>query len=351
VAARWKLLIALWTVYLVWGSTYLAIKISVRTLPAFLSAGSRFLLAGALLALILLLRGRSIRVTRRELASSTVLGISLLGLGVGVVTLAETRIDSSVAAMIAGSVPLQVIVLRTLAREQVALATRLSVLAGLAGLALVVVPGGEGASSAVGLALMLGATVSWSLGSFFGQRLPLPRDGFVATTWEMLGAAVFLLLLGTVTGELGTMDASAFSLESIAAWLYLAVFGTLVAFTAYAWLLRNAPISQVVTHQYVNPLVAIALGALLLGEQITLLAGIGAALIVGSVFVAVRQERRPEEPAAASDGLAGSDAPLAERRPVEQYGGTGRRLERRERREAAPEAGSGGREAQPVRAR
>ena len=111
-AARWKFLLALWTVYLVWGSTYVAIKISVRTLPAFLSAGLRFLLAGVLLALILTLRGRSLRVTRRELASSALLGLALLGLGVGVVTLAETRIDSSTAAMIVGSVPLQVILLR-----------------------------------------------------------------------------------------------------------------------------------------------------------------------------------------------------------------------------------------------
>ena len=288
--ARWKLLTALWTVYLVWGSTYVAIKLSVRTLPAFLSAGSRFLLAGVLLALILWLRGRSIRVTRRELASSALLGVALLALGVGMVTLAETRIDSSIAAMIAGSVPLQVILLRTIARERVALATRLSVLVGLAGLALIVIPGGDGASSAVGLAIMLGASVSWSLGSFFGHRLPLPRDGFVATTWEMLCAGVVLVLLGVATGEPWTMEASGFSLQSIAAWLYLAVFGSLIGFTAYAWLLRNAPISKVVTHQYVNPLVAILLGALLLDEQLTLAIGIGAALIVGSVFVAVRQE-------------------------------------------------------------
>jgi drug/metabolite transporter (DMT)-like permease len=291
VPARWKLLTALWTVYLVWGSTYLAIKVSVRTMPAFLSAGSRFLLAGALLGAILVATGRSLRVTRRELASSALLGLALLTLGVGVVTLAETRIDSSIAAMIAGSVPLQVVVLRTLARERVALATRLSVLAGLAGLALIVVPGGEGASSAVGLALMLGASVSWSLGSFFGQRLPLAQDGFVATTWEMLCAGAFLLVLGAATGEVGDVDPAAFSLESVAAWLYLAVVGSLVGFTAYAWLLRNAPISKVVTHQYVNPIVAIALGALLLGEEITLAVGLGAALIVGSVFVAVRQER------------------------------------------------------------
>ena len=139
-AARWKFLLALWTVYLVWGSTYVAIKLSVRTLPAFLSAGSRFLLAGGLLALILRCAAAASGSRRRELASSALLGLALLGLGVGIVTLAETRIDSSIAAMIAGSVPLQVILLRTLARERVALATRLSVLVGLAGLALIVFP-------------------------------------------------------------------------------------------------------------------------------------------------------------------------------------------------------------------
>jgi drug/metabolite transporter (DMT)-like permease len=289
-SAQWKLLAALWTVYLVWGSTYLAIKVSVETLPAFLSAGTRFLLAAFLLALIVRFTGRRIGISRRELAGSAVLGVSLLGLGVGGVTLAETRIDSSTAAMIAGSVPLQVIVLRTLARERVALATRLSVLVGLAGLALLVLPGGEGSASAVGLAVALGASISWSLGSFFGHRLPLPRDGFVATTWEMLTAGVFLLVLGAATGEFGSVEPAGFSIESIGAWLYLAVFGSLLGFTAYAWLLRNAPISKVVTHQYVNPLVAIILGAAVLDERFTLATGIGAALIIGSVFVAVRRE-------------------------------------------------------------
>ena len=288
--ARWKLLTALWTVYLVWGSTYFAIKITVRTLPPFLSAGGRFLLAGSLLALILLALGRSLRVSLRELAASAALGTALLALGVGVVTLAETHIDSSTAAMIAGSVPLQVILLRTIARERVALATRLSVLAGLAGLALVVIPGGEGASSAVGLALALGASISWSLGSFFGHRLPLPQDGFVASTWEMLSAGVVLLVLGAARGEIGSVHPSEISLESVLAWLYLGIFGTLVAFTAYTWLLRNAPISKVVTHQYVNPVVAIMLGAFVLDEQLTVAIAAGAALIVGSVFVAVRSE-------------------------------------------------------------
>jgi drug/metabolite transporter (DMT)-like permease len=194
-----------------------------------------------------------------------------------------------------------VILLRTLARERVALATRLSVLVGLVGLALIVVPGAGGGSSAVGLAIMLAASVSWSLGSCFGHRLPLPRDGFVATTWEMLSAGVLLVLLGAASGELGDVHAEAFSGRSVAAWLYLAVVGSLVGFTAYAWLLRNAPISKVVTHQYVNPLVAIALGALVLDERLTGWVLAGAALVVGSVFVAVRQERGPREPV--PDGL------------------------------------------------
>ena len=140
---------------------------------------------------------------------------------------------------------------------------------------------------------MLGASVSWSLGSFFGHRLPLPHDGFVATTWEMLSAGVVLLLLGAARGELGSADPAAFSLESIARLALPRDLRHARRFTAYTWLLRNAPISKVVTHQYVNPLVAIALGALLLGEEITLAVGLGAALIVGSVFVAVRQERGP----------------------------------------------------------
>jgi drug/metabolite transporter (DMT)-like permease len=298
--ARWKLLVALWTVYLVWGSTYLAIKVSVETLPPFLSTGGRFLLAGIVLATILLVTGRDIRVGARELGSSALVGIALLGLGVGVVALAETRIDSSVAAMIAGTVPLQIILLRTIFRERVARATQLSVLAGLAGLALVVVPGGDGASSTLGLLIMVGATVSWSLGSFFGQRLPVPTDSFVATTWEMLSAGTFLVVLGTAAGEISDVHAGAFTAHAVLAWLYLAFVGSLVAFSAYAWLLKNAPISTVVTHQYVNPVVAIALGAIFLGERLTVAMAIGAALIIGSVFVAVRQEGALRRATAAS---------------------------------------------------
>ena len=198
------------------------------------------------------------------------LGLALLALGVGMVTLAETRIDSSIAAMIAGSVPLQVILLRTLARERVALATRLSVLVGLAGLALIVIPGGSGASSASAWRSRSARASPWSLGSFFAHRLPLPRDGFVATTWQMLSAGVILLVLGAATGEPWTMDRPAFTPRSRSRPGSISrVFGSLIALHGVRVAARNAPISKVVTHQYVNPLVAIALGALLLDEQLT----------------------------------------------------------------------------------
>ncbi len=293
-ASGWRVWTALWIVYLVWGSTYLAIKVSVRTLPPLLSAGFRFVLAGVLLATILALGRTRLRVPWRQAAAAVGLGVMLLACGVGLVTLAETHIDSSVAAMIAGSVPLQVIIWRSLARERIAGATRLSALVGLAGLALIVVPAGAaGGSTAIGLATMLAATISWSAGSFLSGRAPLPDNAFVTTAYEMLGGGIVLVTVALLLGEGGDLGAGAFAAGPLAAWLYLVVAGSLVGFTAYAWLLRNAPISQVVTHQYVNPLVAIALGGLFLGEKPGGATAIGALIVIGAVFATIRSEGRP----------------------------------------------------------
>lgn len=281
---------ALLVVYLVWGSTYLGIKVAVETLPPLLAAGSRFLVAAALLAAILALRGTRLRVTRGELLGASVAGALLLAVGVGAVHVAETRIDSSVAAMIAGTVPLQVILMRLAAGERVLRATRLSTLAGLAGLGLVVGPGLGSGSTALFLVLMVGGTLSWSTGSFLSRRLSLPRDALVAAVYEMAAGGALLAAAALALGEWGELDRAAFALDSLAAWAYLVVAGSLVGFTAYGWLLRVAPISLVVTHQYVNPLVAIALGMLLLGERPSPWALAGAALVVASVYVAVRAE-------------------------------------------------------------
>ena len=292
---------ALLVVYVVWGSTYLGIKIVVETLPPLFAAGTRFLAAAALLAAILAVRGTTLRITRRELEASAVAGGLLLGLGVGLVHVAETRIDSSVAAMIAGTVPLQIIVMRLAAGESPARATRLSTLAGIAGLGLVVAPGLGAGSTALGLAVMISATMFWSTGSFFSRRLSLPRNPFVATAYEMAAGGVLLTGAAFARGEWGELDSAAFALDSVLAWIYLVVMGSLVGFTAYAWLLRVAPISLVVTHQYVNPLVAIALGMLFLGERPSPWTLAGALLVIGAVYVAVRAESpRRNRPATAA---------------------------------------------------
>ena len=282
--------IALLVVYVVWGSTYLGIKVAVETIPPLLAAGSRFLVAALLLAAILAWRGTSLRVTRAEIVASAIAGGLLLGLGVGLVHVAETRIDSSVAAIIAGTVPLQIIGLRLIARESPARATRLSTLAGLAGLLLVVAPGLGAGSTALGLAVMVSATIAWSTGSFLSKRLELPRDPFVATAWEMALGGSFLMVGALAFGEYADLGSSTFALDSVLAWIYLVVMGSVVGFSAYAWLLKVAPISLVVTHQYVNPLVAIALGMAFLGERPSPWTLIGAGLVIGAVYVAIRAE-------------------------------------------------------------
>jgi drug/metabolite transporter (DMT)-like permease len=291
--------IALLIVYVVWGSTYFGIKIAVDTIPPLLAAGTRFLTAAVLLGAILTWRGASLRITRAELGASAIAGGLLLGLGVGLVHVAETRIDSSVAAMIAGTVPLQIIGWRLLARENPARATRFSTLGGLVGLLLVVAPGLGAGSTALGLAVMISASFAWTTGSFLSKRLPLPRNPFVATAWEMALGGTFLMLGAVAFGEYGEVGSGTFALDSILAWIYLVVMGSLVGFSAYAWLLRVAPISLVVTHQYVNPLVAIGLGMAFLGERPSPWALAGAALVMGSVYVAIRAEfpRKAARPA------------------------------------------------------
>jgi len=305
-APRAKLWTALWIVYLVWGSTYLGIKVAVRTLPPLLTAGTRFLAASAILALVAVVARRSLRVPPREALAAAGLGVALLTLGVGMVHVAETRIDSGVAAMIAGSVPLQIVVLRRLVGERVPRATAIAALVGLAGLALVV--GLGGGSEAVGLLIMLSASVSWSLGSFASRSLRVPGDPFVASAYEMLGGGAVLLVAAIAAGELGDLDSAAFEPGPLAAWVYLTIVGSVIGFSAYAWLLGNAPISQVVTHQYVNPLVAVALGALILDERPGPETLVGAALIVGSVAVTVRREGG-EEPARGPTSRPASAAP------------------------------------------
>lgn len=297
--------LALSIVYVVWGSTYLAIRVVVRTAPPLVSAGLRFLVAAAVLAAVLAARHRTVRVVRvgaRQFAACALVGGLLLLGGNGLVMIAEQRLPSGLAALVLAAVPLWVVVLRALTRDRPRSATVTGVFLGFAGIALLLLPGErpDGAPLA-GLLTVLGASLAWATGSFVAPRLPLPRDPFVATTHEMLAGGLLMLVLGTLRGE--RFVPGAVSMTSWAALGYLVVFGSLVAFTAYVWLLSHAPISLASTNSYVNPAVAVALGAALLGESVTAAMLAGGALVVSSVAIVVRTEshtptRGPRETAA-----------------------------------------------------
>jgi drug/metabolite transporter (DMT)-like permease len=293
-APAWRVWAALWIVYIVWGSTYLAIRIMVETVPPLLGAGVRFAIAGAVMLGVLALH-RSVRPTRAQLLSALLVGLLLPGAN-AVVTLAEQEVPSALAALLIASVPLWVLLMRRASGEPVSRAGIAAVLVGFAGVALLLRPGeqSEGASL-LALGAVVLAAVMWASGSFASPRIRLPADPLVSTAWQMLLGGAVIVLVGLALGETGDVDVDAFSTRSVVALAYLIVFGSWLAYSAYAWLLQNAPISKVSTYAYVNPVVAIVLGYLVLDELITPITLVGAAIIVVSVALVVRIEnaRRP----------------------------------------------------------
>jgi drug/metabolite transporter (DMT)-like permease len=284
---------ALWTVYIVWGSTYLALRVLVETIPPLISTGSRFLLAGSLMLGVLALRRRAVRITRAELLSCVLVGSLLMG-AVATVATAEQDVPSNLAALLVACVPLWVLLLRRLGGEHIAAPLVLAVIMGFAGVGLLLQPGGQtGGAPLASLLLVVCSTPAWATGSYLSRKVSLPTDPLVSVGWQMVLGGTVVSLAGVVAGEPWHVDVAGFSTESMAAWIYLALIGSALAFTAYAWLLQNAPISRVATYAYVNPVVAIALGWLILDEAVTGITVAGAAVIVLAVAVVVRGESRP----------------------------------------------------------
>jgi drug/metabolite transporter (DMT)-like permease len=291
----WLAWAALATIYIVWGSTYLAIRVMVETIPPLLGAGFRFAFAGAAFLTVLSLRGGAgrVRVSRRQLGAAALVGTLLCFGGNGLVTVAEQDVPSGLAALVIGSVPLWVVILRLIDRQRVPSATLAGVMLGFAGLAVLVLPGDRpGDAPLWGVLLIVAAAILWASGSFYSTRLPLPDDALVSTAWQMLLGGLGMIIVGFIAGEGSGLDLSAFSGDSILAFSYLTVVGALLAYTAYTWLLRNAPISTVATYAYVNPVIAIFLGWAILSEEITATVVAGAVLIVVSVAAVVREESR-----------------------------------------------------------
>ena len=291
-AAVW---FALVIVYVVWGSTYLGIRVLVEAgIPPMLGMAARFLTAALLLAVVLALRSgvRRIRVTRRELAGAALVGLLLLAFGNGMLAVAEKTVPSGLAALLVAAVPLWLILLRVFGGERPRLLTWIGVLGGFAGVALLALSGGDTTAKPLSVTILVLGTISWAIGSRFSPRLGLPRDPLVTTVYEMIAGGLAMVLIGLVRGEGGQVHPGQIETRGWVALVYLIVFGSLVAYSAYSYLLANAPISLVGTYAYINPVVAVFLGWLVLSEAVTTSILIGGAIVVLGVGLVVTAERR-----------------------------------------------------------
>jgi drug/metabolite transporter (DMT)-like permease len=288
---RWLGPLALATIYVVWGSTYLAIRVMVEDIPPLLGAGARFLIAGAILyAWIIWRRPRSARaVTGRQLVAAAIVGVLLMFGGNGLVTVAEVEVPSGLAALLIASVPLWVILLRAAyGGERVPATTLLSVAVGFVGVALLVLPGDRPENAPLGWSLMVVlAAALWASGSFIASRVDRPNDLLTATAWQMLIGGAAMVVVGLAVGEAGELHFAEISLDSAASFVFLIFVGSIAAFTAYNWLLRHVAISTVATYAFVNPVIAVFLGWAILSEEITSFVAAGTAVIVASVAFVV----------------------------------------------------------------
>jgi drug/metabolite transporter (DMT)-like permease len=282
VSKNGKVWAALITVYVIWGSTYLGIAIAGETIAPLFAASTRFITAGALMVGIVLLRRGTLRVSRRALASCIVIGALLPGAN-AVLFFAERDVPTGLASLIIATVPLWVVVLRLAARERLGRPALIGVGVGFAGVAVLAHP--SGGATALGIALCLLSALMWSTGTVLSAWLTMPADPFAATAYEMLAGGLLMLPIAVFT-----VHGFSPSRASILGWLYLVTFGSIVGYTAYVWLLANAPLSLVSTYAYVNPVVAILLGVLFRGEDLTWRLLIGAAIVVAAVALVVRRE-------------------------------------------------------------
>jgi drug/metabolite transporter (DMT)-like permease len=335
-SSRLAVAVALLTVYVVWGSTYLGIAVMIETMPPLLAAGARFVSAGLIVLGVLvaharLLRGATLeRPTAAHWQTAAIAGTLLLLGGNGFVVLSELFIPSGVAAVVVGTTPIWLAAFdAAVTRRRPSALVVAGLVAGLAGVAVLLAPvEGIGELSLIGIGLALCAEVAWAIGSLYARYRPLPRSAFLGTGMEMLLGGIALLIAGALLGEVGRTDLASFSTRSVVAFAYLVVFGSIIAFTAYTWLLANVPVSTVATHAYVNPVVAVALGVLLNAEPITPRTIIATALIIGAIVAMVsggpgigeappgyRRRRRGGSGLSAERGRLGGREPSGRRAP------------------------------------
>lgn len=308
--------VALISVYIVWGSTYLAIALMIESMPPLLSAGVRFLLAGAILMGAVHLHARFTgagpvaRPTRAQWGAAFVIGTFLLLGGNGGVVLAELFIPTGVVAVLLATTPIWLSVFDSaVTRRRPSRLVVCGLVAGIIGVAILLAPvSGIQGLNPLGVFLALGAEISWAIGSIYSRSAPHHGIGAISSSMSMIGGGIALLVGGLLMGELGRVELAEFSTRSMLAFAYLVLFGSLVGFSAYTWLLANTPIAVASTYAYVNPIVAVALGAIILSEPITPRTLIASVIIIGAVIAMVSGRPRETEAHGPSPGGAGIEA-------------------------------------------
>ncbi len=300
--ARARVIGAFATVYVVWGSTYLAIRYAVASMPPFLMAGSRFAISGAILYAWARFRGVA-KPTAAEWRTAAITGFLLICIGNGSVAWAERRVPSGLAALLVAVVPLWMVLLDWIrpggARPRAAVVA--GVIVGLVGLAVLVGRDsltGHGGVDALGAGVLVAASMSWAIGSVYNRHGARPDSAAMSTALQMLGGSVSLLALGFAFGEMSDVHMASIALASWFGWVYLVTFGALLGFTAYIYLLRHVSAAKASTYAYVNPIVAVILGWAVAGEAVTPRTVLAAAIILGGVaMITIARARRATVPA------------------------------------------------------
>jgi drug/metabolite transporter (DMT)-like permease len=292
---------ALAVVYVVWGSTYLGILLAIDTIPVFLSMGIRFVVAGGLLYAWAVRRGdiTGDRVGRRQWAAAALVGGLLFVGGNSLVAWSETRVDTGIAALLIAAVPLWMALYDRVANGQgLSRSALLGLLVGFGGVALLAWPSGPSRIDALGAAALLVSGAAWAAGSVVARNASLPRRPLVSSGMQMLVGGMMLMLVAGASGEL--TEVGHVSLTSVLAMIYLIVFGSWLAFSAYSWLLQVAPTSVVSTYAYVNPVVAVFLGWVVLSEPLSVRTVAAGGIILGAVALIVTPARARPSPVPAA---------------------------------------------------
>src|SRR5881296_3563902 len=294
---KFWIIVAFAALYVIWGSTYLGIRFAIETVPPFLMAGTRFLIAGVIMYAIAWSQGIG-KSTWANWRTSLIIGACLILGGNGGVTISEQYIDSGLAALIVAIVPIYIVILGWAMgmTPKPAPIMWMGLAGGFVGVGILFGPGlhlhsSGGRNPAIGISILLVTSFIWSAGSLYSRAAKHAASPFLTAAQQMICGGIFLLLAGVVTGELPRFHPGSVSMLSLGSFVYLVIIGAVVGYTAYIWLLRHCEPAKVATYAYVNPIVAVLLGAVFAGETLTMRTLIAAALIIGSVALVITAQQ------------------------------------------------------------